>query len=257
MPNSVSVSGSARPSQLASWRSGSMDRRPCASRGAGLAAPQDRAHARHELARRERLGEVIVAADLEAVDAVDLVVLGRQEHDRHRAAARIRAQAAAHLDAVELGHEDVEHHQRRAVGGEARERLHAVGGHRGGEAGPLQRKAHHVADSRIVVHHEHLEHAGIVGATHGRDSGLHQGCTEILVSCTRPPSPLHGAPRHWPQVRTEPLRAPDPPHVLRHRAQAEPAAPARVRRPGGRSARRGSAACAAGGAGGRPRAPAL
>ena len=36
-------------------------------------APQERLDARHELARRERLGEVVVAADRETDDAVDLL----------------------------------------------------------------------------------------------------------------------------------------------------------------------------------------
>ena len=44
-------------------------------------------------------------------DAVDLVVLRAQEHDRRGAPARVATQAPAHFDAVEFWHQDVEHHQ--------------------------------------------------------------------------------------------------------------------------------------------------
>src|SRR6478752_3879818 len=42
-------------------------------------------HARAELPDRERLGDVVVGAELEADDLVELVVAGGQHDDRHRA----------------------------------------------------------------------------------------------------------------------------------------------------------------------------
>src|SRR5262245_24176480 len=47
-----------------------------------LAAPQQRADAREELARRERLGEVIVGPQLEAHDAVGFVLAPGEHDDR-------------------------------------------------------------------------------------------------------------------------------------------------------------------------------
>ena len=69
-------------------------------------APQRRLHAGAELAQRERLGDVVVGAELEAEDLVDLLGLGREHDDRHR---RARAQAPAHLEPVDAGHHHVEH----------------------------------------------------------------------------------------------------------------------------------------------------
>ena len=55
-----------------------------AGRGAVELAPaQQRAHAAHELGDRERLGDVVVGAELEAEHAVDLGVARRQHDDRH------------------------------------------------------------------------------------------------------------------------------------------------------------------------------
>ncbi len=45
--------------------------------------PQDRLHPADELSGRERLGHVVVGAELQAEDAVDLVAPGRQHDDRH------------------------------------------------------------------------------------------------------------------------------------------------------------------------------
>ena len=77
-----------------------------------------------ELAHAERLGDVVVGAELEAEDLVDLLGLGGEHDDRHGAA---RAQAPADLEAVELGHHHVEHDEVEGLLAEARERLAAVG----------------------------------------------------------------------------------------------------------------------------------
>ena len=86
---------------------------------------QQRLDARLQLAHAERLGEVVVAADLQSDDLVELGVAGRQEQHRN---ARLRAQAAADLVAVDAGQHDVEHHQIEGLGLGKRERLVAVDG---------------------------------------------------------------------------------------------------------------------------------
>ena len=46
-----------------------------------LLAPEHRAHPGHQLARREGLGQVVVAAELEPDDAVHLLPLGGEEDE--------------------------------------------------------------------------------------------------------------------------------------------------------------------------------
>src|SRR5215213_2955442 len=71
-----------------------------------LAAAQDRAHAADELRPRERLGDVIVGAELETEDAVDLGVTCGQHQDRHDAS--LGTQAPADLRAGDVGQHHVE-----------------------------------------------------------------------------------------------------------------------------------------------------
>ena len=53
--------------------------------GLGLRSPQDRIDACDDLTHRERLGDVVVGAKLEADDLVYLRVLGREHDDRDAA----------------------------------------------------------------------------------------------------------------------------------------------------------------------------
>ena len=69
---------------------------------------QNRLDAADELARRERLGHVVVGAELEAQDAVDLVAARRQHDDRD---AGVRAQVAGDVEAGLAGQHDVEDDQ--------------------------------------------------------------------------------------------------------------------------------------------------
>ena len=91
-----------------------------------LDPPQQRVDAGDELARAERLGQVVVGADAEADDEVGLGVAGGEHQHRDRPVALDRS---AHLEAVEAGEHEVEDHE---VGVElARQRLdarRAVGG---------------------------------------------------------------------------------------------------------------------------------
>ena len=77
--------------------------------------PQHRLDPGHDLARAERLGDVVVAAQLQAEHPVDLVVAGGAEQDRHPVA--LGAQRAAHLGAVHPGQPDVEDQGDRAAAG--------------------------------------------------------------------------------------------------------------------------------------------
>ena len=105
----------------------SVSARGRARRPGGRLAAQHRVDARHQLARVEGLGQVVVGAHLQADDAVDVVALGGEHDDRGR--GRLRAQAAADRQAVLARQHQVEHHQVVAL---ARQLLvHARGvGHR-------------------------------------------------------------------------------------------------------------------------------
>ena len=85
-------------------------------------APQDRLDPRDELARVERLRQVVVGADLEPDDLVDVLVARGQHQDRHVGAL---AQPLADLDPVDVRQHQVEHDQRRRVRGRLAERVGA------------------------------------------------------------------------------------------------------------------------------------
>ena len=74
--------------------------------GALLGPAEDRLDPGGELARRERLRDVVVGAELEAGDPVGLLVARGQHHDRH---LRLGAHLPADLEAVDPGQADVEH----------------------------------------------------------------------------------------------------------------------------------------------------
>ena len=76
-----------------------------AARAVELAAAELGADAAEQLADAEGLGHVVVGADLEADDLVDLGVLRRQQDDRDGAAA---ADVAADVEAAAARHHDVE-----------------------------------------------------------------------------------------------------------------------------------------------------
>src|SRR4051794_10729447 len=75
----------------------------------------------HQLAQAERLRQVVVRAELEPDDLVDLVVAGGQDEDRHLRAGRTHA--AEDLEAVDAGQSDVEDDE---VRGAARRELEAL-----------------------------------------------------------------------------------------------------------------------------------
>ena len=101
-----------------------------------------------ELARIERLRHVVVGANLEPDDLVDVLVAGREHEDRH---VRVLADASAELDPVAVRQVEVENDQgggllrdldERCLGG--RRRAHAV-------ASVLQIGGDERGDRRLVL----------------------------------------------------------------------------------------------------------
>ena len=120
------------------------------SRTVELAAAQLGADPAEQLADRERLGDVVVGADLEPDDLVDLLVLGGQQDDRHRAAG---ADVAADVEPGAARHHDVEDQQVEAgvLAAELAVGVLAVDGQRDLEALLLERVADGVAHRGLVV----------------------------------------------------------------------------------------------------------
>ncbi len=83
------------------------DAQPRRRRG-GARAPQHRTDPRQQLAGVEGLGEVVVRADFEANDLVDIFALGGEHDDGQARPLRRRADLAAHVETVHAGQHQVE-----------------------------------------------------------------------------------------------------------------------------------------------------
>ncbi len=157
----VRLIGSART--VTRWRARSMETSPAsmdwpaAAAVAGdaieLPAAQLGADAAEQLADAEGLGDVVVGADLEADDLVDLGVLGREQDDRDGAAA---ANLAADVEARAARHHDVEDEQIEGdvAVAELAAGVVAIGGDGDVEALLTQRVADRLADRGLVVSNE-------------------------------------------------------------------------------------------------------
>src|SRR5262249_23114563 len=86
-----------------------------------VAATEDGAHPGDELARAERLGHVVVGAELEPEHPVHLPGPCGEHHDRESARRLGSAEPAADLEAVDAGQHEIEYDQGRPIGLEARE----------------------------------------------------------------------------------------------------------------------------------------
>ena len=105
----------------------------CAGAGARCARRSSARDARDQLVRAERLGDVVVGAELEPDDAVGFLGARRQHDDRHCGRGRIGAQRVADLEAVDARQHQVEHQRdpagsRRSVGSTSAPRRNAIDG---------------------------------------------------------------------------------------------------------------------------------
>ena len=114
---------------------------------------QDDADPGDKFARAEGFGHVVITADLQAQHAVDLVVTGGKEEDRHVGGP---ADDAADLKAVNFRHVDVQHYQVRHLGSEGFQSLTPVPGQGDPHAGLAQGKADDFENVRIVVGNENV-----------------------------------------------------------------------------------------------------
>ena len=111
-------------------------------------------HAQVELLEAERLRQIVVGAEAEALDAILLAAERGQKDHRHERQLGARAQRAHQRPAVELGHHHVGDDE---IGPEligAHQPLFAVAGRGDGVAALLQQRRDHAEDPRVVVHDE-------------------------------------------------------------------------------------------------------
>ena len=71
--------------------------------------PQRRAHAGQQFVHPERLGQIIVGAEIERLDLAGLVAAARQHHDRNAVVAA--ADHAQQFMALDIGQAEIENDQ--------------------------------------------------------------------------------------------------------------------------------------------------
>src|SRR5262249_4895969 len=121
----------------------------CVKRAIAAAAAQQCLQTRDELGEGKRLGDVVVAAGIEAGDAVGQRVPRRQE--QHRRLHSTRAQRLAHVPAVRFGQPDVDDERVRVELCRLCEQLSAGRDGLGTKAFLTQPAAEDVAQLRIVL----------------------------------------------------------------------------------------------------------
>ena len=151
----------------------------CAGRRGRRTPPQHRLDARHELARIERLREVVVGADFEPDDAVDVVAFRGQHDDRHVFVAA--AQPPADRQTVLARQHEVEDHEIVALARELPVHLGRI--RHGAHAVTLLAEVaiEQIAQPRVVVDDEDF----CLGFRHGRhpselSHGLPVLCNTLL-----------------------------------------------------------------------------
>ena len=126
--------------------------------------PQDGTHPRHQLARGERLGHVVVGAELEPHDAIALLAARGQEDHRDGPA---RADRAAELESADAGEHHVEHDEVRRLALDEPGHFAAVARRDDAKAVAGEVLPDDVPDGGLVVDDEHGArrlHSAIVAA---------------------------------------------------------------------------------------------
>jgi hypothetical protein len=90
-------------------------------RDGATGTPQDRLDADDELARGERLAQVIVGAEFETHDTIELIAACGHHNDRH--AAVFTSKRSRYVVAVNPGQSDVQHQKIRGTARQAKRRV--------------------------------------------------------------------------------------------------------------------------------------
>jgi hypothetical protein len=122
----------------------------------GAGAAQDGLHAGDELQHGKGLHQVVVGPQAQALQAVDLLAAGGEQQHGHVVLAF--AQEAEHLEPVQLGQHQVQHDEVRPPGRVGRQGGHTVPGRLDGVAFVAQVVEKQLAEGRLVLHHEDVDH---------------------------------------------------------------------------------------------------
>ena len=141
---------------------------------------QRRPHAREQLIHAERLGDVIVGAEIERLDLADLVAAAGQHHDRNRLVAR--SHHPQQFEALHIGQSEIENDQIGFLRQQLERRL-AVRRLQDFVALRAQAHAQQLADGRLVIDHQNLERSRAHAAV---SSCLVAGGTGSLIVNTAP-----------------------------------------------------------------------
>ena len=123
----------------------------------------------------DRFGDVIHRAGVEPPRQILHVRLGRDEDDGNVRDRFIFFEAAAGLEAVHLGHHDVQQHQVRMDGRSDAEGLGPAGGEKDLMAERCQHLAQQVEIGGLVVDQQELDLVRFSGIGHGSDSPFFAG----------------------------------------------------------------------------------
>jgi hypothetical protein len=150
---------------------------PCAR----LPAPDERPHPGLQLRQVERLGEIVVGADVESLDAILERIAGGEHH--HRDARPAPAQAPQDLEAVELGQAEIEYDEVVVLRGQHVVRLGAVAGAVHRVISRAQRAREPVGQYRIVFDYEdaHIPNIGLAGFISASANRVSRSCD---VTCS-------------------------------------------------------------------------
>ena len=119
-------------------------------------ATQHRVDARQQLARRERLGDVVIGAAVETHDLVLLFSARGQHDDRHFLGLLVALQRARQLEAAHVRQHPVDQHQIGALIGNAGARRAHIGRFAHFEAAAAQSECNHFADRPLVFDDQDL-----------------------------------------------------------------------------------------------------
>ena len=144
-------------------------------------AAQHGVDAREQLGERERLGDVVVGAEPQRGDLVELALARRQHDHRHEVVGR--AQRGEHLEAVLLRQVDVEQDEREVLvarsSSSASSPSRAIDGRAAGEL-EVQREAGRdrvvVLDDQDAAGHDVARSGTAVGSARAPRAGASAGC---------------------------------------------------------------------------------
>src|SRR5271165_4441391 len=135
------------------------------ARGSFTSATQNGTNARHELARIEGFGEIIVCADFEPKDAVDSFTAGGEQKDRN---GRLMAQRFEQFESGAAGQHHIENDELVVVGESGGQTGVMIVGGIDVKSFGLEKAAKEVDERVVVVDDEELVHRSHFAFSGGR-----------------------------------------------------------------------------------------